>query len=384
MAARRSYGSGRVYVRTDAAGRETFYGSWWTNGRRVKRRLGVKRARGGREGLTAAQAESELRRLMGEVTPSSSPGDRLDMAEVGRRYRKHLEALGRKRSTLAAVEMTLRVWIEPNLGDRALDKIRPEDVEDLMRAMSKAGVGVKSIRNYIGTLSAIFRFAMHPRRKWATSNPCEVIDLPPARRSEEIRFLTTVEVEALVKAAVEGEHEALDRALYVVAAMTGLRQGELIALRWQDMDRDTRRVRVRRSHVLGEFDTPKSRRSERSVPLSRRVASELDGWRIETRWRSPGDLVFAEPASGEVLRRGALMRRYRRALKGAGVESGHRFHDLRHTFGTAMAAAGVPMRTLQEWMGHRDLATTQRYTDYAPNEREVEMVDRAFGEGADG
>ena len=253
-----------------------------------------------------------------------------------------------------------------------------------MRAMSKAGVGVKSIRNYIGTLSAIFRFAMHPRRKWATSNPCEVIDLPPVRTSEEIRFLTTAEVDALAKAAVEGEHQTLDRALYVMAAMTGLRQGELIALRWQDVDRDARRVRVRRSHVLGEFDTPKSRRSERSVPLSRRVASELDGWRLKTRWGSPADLVFAEPASGEVLRRGALMRRYRRALKEAGIVPGHRFHDLRHTFGTAMAAAGVPMRTLQEWMGHRDLATTQRYADYAPNEREGEMVDRAFGEWLDG
>jgi integrase len=378
MAARRSYGSGRVYVRTDAAGRETYYGSWWSNGRRVKRRLGVKRARGSREGLTAAQAEAELRRLMGEVRPSSSAGDRLDMAEVGRRYRKHLEALGRKRSTLVAVEMTLRVWIEPHLGDRVLDRVRPEDVEDLMRAMSMAGVGAKSVRNYIGTLSAIFRFAMHPRRKWATSNPCEAIDLPPARTSAEIRFLTTAEVDALSKTAVAGEHQALDRVLYVVAAMTGLRQGELIALRWQDVDRDARRVRVRRSHVLGEFDTPKSRRSERSVPLSRRVASELDGWRSETRWGSPDDLVFAEPASGDVLRRGALMRRYRRALNGAGVGPGHRFHDLRHTFGTAMAAAGVPMRTLQEWMGHRDLATTQLYADYAPNEREVEMVDRAF------
>jgi integrase len=384
MAAKRSYGSGRVYVRTDVAGGETFYGSWWSNGRRVKRRLGVKRVRGSREGLTTAQAEAELRRLMGEVRPSSSAGDRLDVAEVGRRYRKHLEALGRKRSTLVAVEMTLRVWIEPHLGEQALEKVRPEDVEDLMRAMSKAGVGVKSVRNYIGTLSAIFRFAMHPRRKWATSNPCEVIDLPPASTSEEIRFLTVAQVDALAGAVVAGEHRALDRALYVVAAMTGLRQGELIALRWQDVDRDARRIRVRRSHVLGEFDTPKSRRSERSVPLSRRVARELDAWRLKARWGSPDDLVFAEPASGEVLRRGALMRRYRRALKAAGVESGHRFHDLRHTFGTAMAAAGVPMRTLQEWMGHRDLATTQRYADYAPNEREVEMVDRAFGQGMDG
>ena len=378
--ARRSYGSGRVYVRTDSAGRETFYGSWWTNGRRMNRRLGMKRARGSREGLTAAQAEAELRRLTGEVTPNAAQGDRLDVAEIGRRYRKHLEALGRKRSTLAAVEMVLRVWIEPHLGGRALESVRSEDVEDMMRAMTADGVGAKSIRNYIGTLSALYRYAMHPRRRWATSNPCDMIDLPPLAISDEIRFLTTAEVDALVSAAVEGDHQALDRVLYVTAAMTGLRQGELIALRWQDVDWDAQRVRVRRNHVLGEFDTPKSRRSTRSVPMSRRVTRELGQWQKMTRWAGPADLVFAEPVSGEVLRRGALMRRYRRALKAAKLEPTHRFHDLRHTFGTAMAAAGVPMRTLQEWMGHRDMATTQRYADYAPNEREVEMVDRAFGD----
>jgi integrase len=82
--------------------------------------------------------------------------------------------------------------------------------------------------------------------------------------------------------------------------------------------------------------------------------------------------------SGAVLRRGALMRRYRRALKGAKLEETHRFHRLRHTFGTAMAAASVPMCTLQEWMGHRDLRTTLICADYVPNAGEVAMVDLAF------
>jgi len=73
------------------------------------------------------------------------------------------------------------------------------------------------------------------------------------------------------------------------------------------------------------------------------------------------------------------MRRYRRALKAARLEPTHRrFHDLRHAFGTTMAGAGVPMRTLQEWMGHCDISTTQRSADYAPNPREVEMVEAAF------
>src|SRR5215471_12525667 len=204
MAARRSYGSGRVYVRTDSAGRETYYGSWWSNGRRVNRKLGAKRARGSREGLTAAQAEAQLRRSMRELAATPTV-DRLDVAEVGQRYLAHLKALGRKRSTLTAVEMTLRIWVEPHLGDRAIGRIRPEDVEDLMRAMTAKRVGAKSIRNYVGTLSAIFRYAMHPRRRWATTNPCEAIDLPALPTSTEIRYLTMSQVEALADAAVAGE-----------------------------------------------------------------------------------------------------------------------------------------------------------------------------------
>jgi integrase len=70
-----------------------------------------------------------------------------------------------------------------------------------------------------------------------------------------------------------------------------------------------------------------------------------------------------------------------KALRGAGLDDTHVFHDLRHTFGTRMAAAGVPMRTLQEWMGHRSITTTQRYADYSPCDREAEMVAAAFGRG---
>jgi integrase len=62
----------------------------------------------------------------------------------------------------------------------------------------------------------------------------------------------------------------------------------------------------------------------------------------------------------------------------AGLDESHRFHDLRHTFGTRMAAAGVPIRTLQAWMGHRDMATTAIYADYAESAHEAEWVAAAF------
>jgi integrase len=296
-----------LWLGPDSRGVETFYGVWRSDGRQVKRRLGVKRSSGGRDGLTAAQAEGELRRQMSETVPTVARCDRLTLSQVGERYHAHLEAQARKRATLAAVESTFRVWLDPQLGAKALDSITPEDVEGLMRAMKAAKVGAKSVRNYVGTLSAAFRFAMHPRRKWATTNPVDAIDLPPVASSDEAKFLTVHEVEALASAAVEGEHQALDRALYVTAAMTGLRQGELLALRWSDVDWQAQRVRVWRSYGLGHFDTPKSRRSIRSVPMSMRVAAELDAWHQATGWGAQDALVFAEPATGAVLRRGALL-----------------------------------------------------------------------------
>jgi integrase len=74
----------------------------------------------------------------------------------------------------------------------------------------------------------------------------------------------------------------------------------------------------------------------------------------------------------------AALKRFRAALKAAKLDETHRLHDLRHTFGTQCAAAGVPMRTLQEWMGHKDIQTTQRYADYAPSAKEAEMIASAF------
>jgi integrase len=138
------------------------------------------------------------------------------------------------------------------------------------------------------------------------------------------------------------------------------------------------KIRVRQNYVRGEFGTPKSKRSTRSVPMAADVGGELDRLFQWSRWQGDDDLVFAHPATGGPLTKANVTRRMRAALKAAGLDVGHRFHDLRHTFGTRMAAAGVPMRTLQEWLGHRDLATTQIYADYAPSSREAEMIAAAF------
>jgi integrase len=184
-------------------------------------------------------------------------------------------------------------------------------------------------------------------------------------------------VEALLRAVPDDPLGRVERVMYLTAAMTGMRQGELFALRWRDVDWSARRIRVRRNYVRGHYGTPKSKRSTRSVPLVDRLASELDQHSKATAYQQDDELVFGHPQTGKPLDRSKLLKRYKQALARAGVHE-VRFHDLRHTFGTRMASVGVPMRTLQEWMGHRDFKTILIYADYAPSAHENELANRAF------
>lgn len=140
---------------------------------------------------------------------------------------------------------------------------------------------------------------------------------------------------------------------------------------------------MRRNYVLGtgarrRRAAAKARSGERSVPLATRVAGELTQLRRRSRFFGDDDLVFANPLTGGVLDNAALLRRFKKALKAAGVRR-VRFHDLRHTFGTRMAASpDVSMRKIQGWMGHRDYRTTLVYADYEPGENESALVDEAF------
>ena len=88
--------------------------------------------------------------------------------------------------------------------------------------------------------------------------------------------------------------------------------------------------------------------------------------------------MFGHPHSGQPLDRTSVTTRFQRVAKRAGIRDDVVFHDLRHTFGTMMAAAGVPLRTLQGWMGHADIKTTAIYMHFAPAEEEVQTANRVF------
>ena len=245
--------------------------------------------------------------------------------------------------------------------------------------MRRSGTAPKTTVNALALLHQVFDHGR--RRGWCSANPCALVDRPRVEQSADVHYLELDEIEAVLRAVpADSPLGPTDRTLYLTAAMTGLRQGELLALRWRDIDWTAGRVRVRRHYVRGHLGTPKSRRSSRAVPLSDRVAGELDRHFQRSHYQGDDDLVFGDPTRGTVLDHSYLVRRFKKALAAAGVRK-VRFHDLRHTFGTRMAATGVPMRTLQEWLGHRDLKTTLIYADYAPSAREAEWIEAAFGGG---
>jgi integrase len=375
--ARRDRGDGSLFLRANARGGETWLGKWRIGGRSVMRSVGPKRSKAQPRGLTKPQAEARFRQMRDEATLSPERPERRTLAEVGRELIRQKERQGRKRATIEQYDYWLRIHIVPFFGAQGVHKIDRDDVRRFAAELEAKGLAPKSIANALGALHTLIDFAID--EGWATgANPVARVPKPArAEADADIRFLEAEEIEALLRAVPDDELGRVERVMYLTAAMTGMRQGELFALRWRDVDWTAARIRVRRNYVRGEFVTPKSKRSARSVPLASRVAAELERLYQRSPYQRDDDLVFAHPATGKPIDRSKLLKRFKAALRRAAVRE-VRFHDLRHTFGTRMAAQGIPMRALQELMGHRDFKTTLIYADYAPSEREAEWIEKAF------
>jgi integrase len=247
-----------------------------------------------------------------------------------------------------------------------------------MHAKLRAGLSHSTINHLLNVLSGVFKYA--ERMGWATTNPVASVERPPAPQTDpDIRYLDRAEVEALLRATPDDALGATDRVLYLAAVMTGMRQGELCALRWLDVDWAAGVIRVRRSYTRGRWGTPKSRRSSRTVPMADRLAGELDRHFKRSEYRGDDELVFCHPHTGHPYDASKMRKRFKSALARAGLRDA-RLHDLRHSFGTALASAGAPPRAVQDWLGHKDARTTAIYAGYAPDPSQGRTwAERAFG-----
>jgi integrase len=403
MAQRRSSGTGHVYEKWGS-----YYARWRTpDGRLLNRKIGRVRALGERDGLTRTQAERQFRRMQEAEEHTPRPVSRADVPTVemvAGSLRRKLALAGCRRAYLECCESMQRVHLAPRLGTLAVSEVKTADVEALAGAMLRSGRSPKTVRNVLSFLHSIFEHAID--HGWSRENPVRRATRPGRRRqgdlNPDLQFLTLDELDAVLRAipdeivvrapapnrngrpgvAPPPPPDVLGpvlRVLVLAAAMSGLRQSELLGLRWRDIDWAAQRIRVRNTFVRGEHSTAgKSDLStRRSVPMADRLAGELDRWSKRAAYASDDDLVFAHPSKGSPLDRSKVTRRFKAACRDAGVRV-VRFHDLRHTFATRLAASGQPLRTIQEFLGHADSKTTQIYAHYAPSEHEVQIVNEAF------
>jgi integrase len=400
---KRSHGSGHLYVKWGS-----YYGRWrGIDGRLVNRKIGKVRKRGERDGITRADAERGLRRLVEAETrrPAPSPSKRSPTVDdVADELRERLAIEGARLSYRQNCESMHRVHISPAMGNMRVESVTREDVERLGRSMLGRELAPKTVRNVMAFLHAVFALAL--ANEWIERNPVANAARPKRRRqgdaNPDLQFLTVDQLN-LALAAIPDEEVRTEpaptrrgrpgpspppppdvlgpvlRVLILAAAFTGLRQSELIGLRWKDIDFASQRIRVRNAVVRGQHsgEGKSDLSTRRSVPMTERLRAELERWRKRTIFDNHVDLVFAHPELGTPLDRTKVTRRFQAACRRADVPV-IRFHDLRHTFATQLAASGVPLRALQEFLGHADLKTTQIYAHYARSAWELDMVDAAF------
>jgi integrase len=289
-------------------------------------------------------------------------------------------------------------------GGRTLDAITTREISDFLRGLDDAGLAPRTVNKYRSLLQGVFQWAMRPDTYALDHDP--TAGLPKRREADpgELQTYTVEQVEAIARVLRDGGHrgprmrasgdfakaehvaarkadDEHDAAAVIVAAFAGLRLGELVALRWRDVDFEASRIRVQRGFVAGEITSPKSRKG-RSLPMSEQVAQVVARLGQREAHTGPDDLVFAGDGGGHI-DGSALTRRFKRAREAAMKNDKSmprlRWHDLRHGFGSMCASAGVDVVSIQSWMGHSSIRTTQRYMHHAPSAGDAAKLTAAFG-----
>lgn len=301
---RRAYGTGSLFVKTDSAGNETWYAKWRVGGRQVMRKVGPKRVRGCSDCLTRRAAEARLREMIATVQAEDVARAAERTAPVAGRGIDELWAAFRadrgialKASTLRDYERVVANWFVPHFGATPVHRITRDDVQELVGVMragrhrkrgDATGLAPKSIRNHLTFLSTLLNYAVR-ERGWLKVNPAALVTVPADERADtgELRFLRPFEVTDLAAAAASDElYGAVDRVMLLTAAMSGLRQGELLALRWESVDFAGGRLRVVRNLVRGVETSTKGKR-RRSVPMAPTVLGALSELREQAARRAP-------------------------------------------------------------------------------------------------
>lgn len=273
-----------------------------------------------------------------------------------------------KYATQKSYRFLLRKHLLPRFRDCRLCDIRRAEIQQYLIDKLKQGFAWETTNHLRNLLSKIFSTAVS--WNYLSDHPVHGVKMPERTLKRPHRFLTMEQVRRLITASDEPV-----RTIVLLAAMTGLRIGEILALRWGRINFLTATLRVEETCYEGHFGTPKTKASRREVPLSSTVVQALLAHRSSCADVSPEALVFATrqgtPLASDNLRK--------RDLRPACARAGLPFinwHALRHTHGTLLHELGTPLKVAQAQLGHSHMSTTLEVYTHASASAQRQAVDQ--------
>lgn len=255
-----------------------------------------------------------------------------------------------KYATQEIYSLLLRTHLIPQFGGHRLCDISRVEVQQYLLQKLKQGYAWETTNHLRHLLSKVLGTAVN--WDYIPNNPVRGVRMPERTLKRPHRFLTAEEVQRLIAASSEPL-----RTIVILATMTGLRIGEILALRWGRIDLLRGTLLVAETCYKGHFGTPKTRASRREVPLAPVVVRELKKHYSLSADHSRETLVFSSgsgvPLAANNLRRKSLGT----ACKRAGLQRID-WHTLRHTHGTLLHSQGTPLKVAQAQLGHSHMATT--------------------------
>lgn len=375
--------TGHTYLKTRRRGQLWYMKYRLADGRQVQKLIGpawTSRSRPPAGYFTKRTAEEVLHATLADarrgVLPDSATRSGHTFGEACDEWLRYIEHdRQRAPSTLRDYRNTVNGWIlERFPRGTPIEKITTEKIDEWREELLDEGrLSRRSVQKALVLLHGILKRAK--RRKWITVNPVEDVERVTVKRSGDFNVLAPVEVVAVARAAATPQ----DAAIITVAAFTGLRLGELRALRWRDVDFAKQTIHVRGSFTHGEHGPTKSGKV-RSVPLIDQAIVVLDALSRREHFTGPEGVVFCS-VTGGVLDDRLIRGAFYTALEGAGLGAKRQsedpmvFHDLRHTFGT-LAVEAWPLTDVKAYMGHADVATTMIYVHHVPKTTAAEALTR--------
>lgn len=234
-----------------------------------------------------------------------------------------------------------------DLDPLKIKMINTAKVEKFITEKQEKGMNLTTLRKIIVTFTQVMNYAV--RHNYIAHNPVRDAERPRDQGNEEsgeIRILSVEEIKAFLDAVEKPKYKAL----FTLAIMSGARQGEILGLKWDDMDWTNRQIHIQRTYNGGVWYRPKTRTSNRKIDLGPSTMLVLKKWKLACP-PNEENLIFPNNAGKPMNQANMMNRHFYPALKKAGLPQ-IRFHDLRHTYASLLIEQGENIKYIQTQLGH--------------------------------